>query len=283
MNAPIRASHFGAVPAANLGARPVLTWVALDKLWVNDDYQRSISSEGRANIGRIIEKFSWSRFTPLMVAAGEDGRYAVIDGQHRFIAAQAHGGITELPCAIVEAPAIHDQARSFLAINNDRVRASFFQLHHAGVAAGEPDALHLNQICQQVGLTIPRNNLSSKDWQAKHLRCPSVVLELAQRHGDKPVLAALRVAVAAAKRHGEAARGSIIRGLVSLFVTAPSADEERLIKVVAERRAHDLEEAARTYRKMFGGSSAGAVQAAIVREYNKNLPADRRIPERTEG
>lgn len=279
----LKASDFGAVASTDLGARPVLTWIALDKLWVNDEYQRSISSEGRANIGRIIEKFSWARFTPLMVAACDDGRYAVIDGQHRFIAAQAHGGVPELPCAIVEAPAINDQARSFLAINNDRVRASFFQLHHAGVAAGEPDALHLNMICQQVGLTIPRNNLSSKDWHAKHLRCPSVVLELAQRHGDKPVLAALRVAVGAAKRHGEAARGSIIRGLVSLFVTAPDADEERLVKVVAERRGHELEEAARTYRKVFGGSAAGAVQAAIARDYNKGLAADRRIPERTEA
>lgn len=279
----LKASDYGAIPCTKLGTRPVLTWIALEKLWVNEEYQRSISSEGRANIGRIIEKFSWTRFTPLMVAACDDGRYAVIDGQHRFIAAQAHGGIPELPCAVVEAPAINDQARSFLAINNDRVRATFFQLHHAGAAAGEPDALHLNDICQQVGLTVPRNNLSSKDWQAKHLRCPGLVLELAHRHGDKPVLAALRVAVAAAKRHGEAARGSIIRGLVLLFLAAPGADEDRLVKIVADRRGCEFEEAARTYRKMFGGSSAGAVQAAIAREYNKGLPADRRIPERAEG
>ncbi|MFV3126096.1 DUF6551 family protein [Niveispirillum sp. KHB5.9] len=279
----LKASDYGAVPCPDLGARPVLTWIALDLLWVNEEYQRSISSDGRANIGRIIEKFTWSRFTPLMVAECEDGRYAVIDGQHRFIAAQAHGGIPELPCAVVEAPAINDQARSFLAINNDRVRATFFQLHHAGVAAGEPDALHLNDICQQVGVIVPRNNLSSKDWQAKHLRCPGMVLELAHRHGDKPVLAALRVAVAAAKRHGEAARGSIIRGLVSLFVSAPDADEARLVKVVADRRGVEFEDAARTYRKMFGGNAGTALQAAIARDYNKGLATDRRIPERAEG
>lgn len=283
MNAIIKASQFGAVPATDLGGRPDLRWLPLASLWVNEEYQRNITEDGRANIGRIIEKFSWARFTPLMVADSGDSRFAVIDGQHRFLAAVAHGGIDEVPCAIVQAPELLDQARSFLAINAHRVAVNFFQLHHAGVVAGDPDALHLRSLADTAGLKIPRNNLSGDNWRPYHLRCPKVVLELAKRHGDKPVLAALKLLVQMAEADGEAFSSKVLRGVVSLLLAAPDAETDRLQKILGTRTAEEWSSAALAYRKMFGGSTAAAIAAAITREYNKGLPAERRIPERAEG
>lgn len=279
----MKASQYGAVPAVNLGARPDLRWIGLDQLWVNEEYQRNITDDGRSNIGRIIEKFSWARFTPLMVADSGDGRFAVIDGQHRYLAAVAHGGIADVPCAVVEAPELLDQARSFLAINAHRVAVNFFQLHHAGVVAGDPDALHLKALADGVGLRVPRNNLSGDAWRPHHLRCPKVVIELAKRYGDKPVAAALRLLVARARVEGTAFSSKVFRGVVALLLAAPDADSARLEKVLGDRTAEEWNAAAQAYRKMFGGSSSSALQAAIARDYNKGLPVERRIPERAEG
>jgi len=42
------------VPSGNLGPRPDFAWVALDRLVVDERYQRRISSEGSLLINRIV-------------------------------------------------------------------------------------------------------------------------------------------------------------------------------------------------------------------------------------
>jgi len=93
-----------AVPAAALGAKGELKWINVTELGIDPDYQRPVLYTGRRNVRRMVEGFSWSLFSPLVVARRGRNLYAIIDGQHRALAAVTHGGVKELPCLVLSCP-----------------------------------------------------------------------------------------------------------------------------------------------------------------------------------
>jgi hypothetical protein len=152
--APLEPIQFPAPPKpAAPGAPGYLLWIPISKLRIDSNYQRPVLNAGRANIKRMVEEFSWSLFAPLIVAPREGGTYAVIDGQHRAIAAITHGGITELPAlSIVASPAI--EARAFAVINGMVTRVSSLSIHRAMVAAGDDEACAADAACAEAGVKI---------------------------------------------------------------------------------------------------------------------------------
>ena len=63
------------------GAAPTLGWLLIADLVINPSYRRSIANKSLRSINRIAAAFSWSRFTPLVVAPWENGKFVIIDGQ----------------------------------------------------------------------------------------------------------------------------------------------------------------------------------------------------------
>jgi hypothetical protein len=132
-------------PKSSSGATPLLQWVAIRDLIVNGSYQRDMSPKSRRNITRIAENFRWTFFAPVVVAPVEDGKFAIIDGQHRTTAA-ALCGIESVPCQIVVAEEC-EQAAAFKAINADTTPVSPVALYAAALAAGEAWAVELDHVC----------------------------------------------------------------------------------------------------------------------------------------
>ena len=66
---PITIEGFaGVTPATDFGPAPMLQWLEVGMLVVDDSYQRGIQPQGRRNIRAIAEAFRWSRFAPVLVA-----------------------------------------------------------------------------------------------------------------------------------------------------------------------------------------------------------------------
>ncbi|MFM2042093.1 MAG: hypothetical protein RLY86_669 [Pseudomonadota bacterium] len=279
---PATASTYGAVPASpeQMGPPPELRWLPLSALYIDHRYQREVSQDGGRNVGHIIERFRWRDFGVLLVAAMPDGRYAVIDGQHRYLAASCHPAVTDVPCAIVSAEEMPEQARTFVAVNRDRKALNAFQLHHANVAAGDKDARRIQAVVDAAGMVVPRNNLSADHYRLYHLCFVSGLAKQIWLHGDEVVIDALKVARGAAEKvEGGRVRGPIVAAVAALLKRHPGADHDRLVKLLVDRPGDELQEAASAYRKMFGGTTAAALEAAVVKAYNASLPADRRLPE----
>jgi len=135
------------------GAPPKLAFLALDRLRINDAYQREITRKGLSTIASICAGFNWSRFAPLVVARapGGEGFYAIIDGQHRATAAVILG-LKTVPCAIVEASE-SEQAGIFAAVNGNVTPVTILQLFKAARAAGAEWALQIDDVCTRAGLT----------------------------------------------------------------------------------------------------------------------------------
>ena len=148
-----RVSIDGLVPVAgDVGPEPVLEFVAIADLVIDDAYQRSIEKRGLANIQKIAANFDWAKFSPLMVSRRSDGRCAIIDGQHRAHAA-ALRGIERVP-ALVSQLHPEQEASAFAWINGNVTALTGNQIYKAALAAFEPWAVQCNAVVESAGCRL---------------------------------------------------------------------------------------------------------------------------------
>lgn len=86
----------------NYGPVPTLDWIELKKLKIDDSYQRDTQSRrSQINISKIVDSFSWDKFSPISVSENTDGTFNIIDGQHRVEAIRQLGDIDKVPCWVI--------------------------------------------------------------------------------------------------------------------------------------------------------------------------------------
>lgn len=134
------------------GDLPKLDWLDISSLRVDESYQRPVMKRGRENIARIVADFHWNRFSPVIVMPVAGGFYAIIDGQHRAIAAQRLG-LKQIPCQIVTA-APKEAARIFAIINGNVTPMTPQYLFKAARASGDEWALIVDRICKKADVEI---------------------------------------------------------------------------------------------------------------------------------
>ena len=143
------------------GSAPMLQWLAIADLVIDDSYQRELKRESWTNIRRIAERFKWSRFSPVFVAPVEGGKYAIIDGQHRTHAA-ALCGFEQVPCQVVQMTR-EEQAASFAAVNGLVTKVTGYNILKAAIVAGEKWARECVEACSDAGCTLMTRNGSTDD------------------------------------------------------------------------------------------------------------------------
>jgi hypothetical protein len=117
------------------GPAPMLTWLPVEKLIIDEAYQRPLGKSNWVAIEKIAANFQWSRFAPVLVAPIAGGLYAIIDGQHRTHAA-AMCGITEVPAMAVQV-GVEEQSRAFAWVNSQSIRVTQFHILKAALVAKE--------------------------------------------------------------------------------------------------------------------------------------------------
>ncbi|MBN9007273.1 MAG: hypothetical protein J0H40_17885 [Rhizobiales bacterium] len=140
-------------PATGFGARPIPKWVAPTSLMVDGTYQRDLSERSIRLIRKTIETFRWNRYKPPIVVQTGPATLHVIDGQHTAITA-ATLRIPEILILIVAAGTLDERARAFVGHNTDRIVISPFDIYRALLAAGDPDAQDVDNVCKRAGVRI---------------------------------------------------------------------------------------------------------------------------------
>lgn len=194
------------------GAAPQLSWLSIDLLVVDPAYQREISSSGRKNIRQIAEDFRWTRFSPVIVAPVEGGRFAILDGQHRTTAA-AMIGIDSVPCQIVFATP-GEQAEAFTAINGATTRVHNLALYRAALAAGDAEAARIANVAARATVKIlssPTTELKQKPGETMAI---GALKEAIRAYGDEATILALRCV--------RETRNNVQGGLPAAIITAMS-------------------------------------------------------------
>jgi hypothetical protein len=97
------------------GPRPELAWLPIERLFVDERYQRDLKQR---HVNRIAENFRWSRFQAVLVTKCDKG-WSIIDGQHRVEAAKVCG-LDLIPAVVIDQADIAEQAASFVWANAAR-------------------------------------------------------------------------------------------------------------------------------------------------------------------
>lgn len=147
--------------AEDFGPAPMLQWIPVDQLVIDDSYQRELKPGNWRAIMHIAEHFRWSRFSPVLVAPVEGGKFAVIDGQHRTHAAMLCG-VAEVPCQVVQMDR-REQAASFAAVNSAVTQVTLWNIYKAALAAGEVWALTCKKACEDAGCVLMTRNATTAE------------------------------------------------------------------------------------------------------------------------
>jgi len=175
---------------AQPGAAPILQWIEIEQLVVDDSYQRELRRANWTAIRKIAATFRWSMFSPVFVAPVEGGGYAIIDGQHRTHAA-AMCGFKQVPCQIVLMTR-EEQAASFAAVNGVVTQVTPFQLLKAGIAAGEEWAVTADEIAKEGGCQLMTSNGSRDSKRPGRIYGVKSFLAFVERRPRAAIVAALR-------------------------------------------------------------------------------------------
>lgn len=135
------------------GEVPVLDWLDKTLIDIDTTYQRGLD-EGR--VQRIIDWFAWDSFGAIVVAPAVDGRFHAIDGQHRLEAAKRHPKVSVVPAIIITAIGTAAEAETFVNVNGARKNVSPLEMHWAQLAAGDPEAETVKQVCERAGVKLMR-------------------------------------------------------------------------------------------------------------------------------
>ncbi len=178
-------------PSRTTGKRPEFRWISVELLVVDDTYQRPITGRGRGNIVHIVESFDWRKFKPCVVVPTGDGRFAIIDGQHRATAALMHPLCTEVPCMVIEATP-EEAAECFADINGRVTSMTLGQMFHARVAAGELWAREVKAACDEVGAIILKAKNSAEGYRPGETLAVGTIERCARDYGSDILRIAMR-------------------------------------------------------------------------------------------
>ena len=169
---------------------PQMLWVSIDKLVIDDRYQRPLNASNIAAIKRIAADFRWSRFSPVIVAPVEGGSYALIDGQHRAHAASLVG-IETIP-AMVALVAPEEQALAFIDINTSSIKVQSNNVYRAALTAGAPWAIACRDAVQAAGCKLMTSNRSQKEKKPGEVYAIDLIKQLVARGCGASVTAGLK-------------------------------------------------------------------------------------------
>lgn len=214
------------------GSMPSIEWVQLDRLQVDDSYQRSIDAgPSKVLIARIGREWDWRLCVPLMVSRRADGLF-VIDGQHRLSGARLRDDVPQLPCCISVYAGPADEAAMFVAANRERRAMNRLDDFHAAQAGGDKDALAVAALIESVGFTVSRHT-GSAAWALGEVAFTSAIAGVRRKHGDGVVRDALQAMADAFPDERLVAGSFIFTAICRVLVTPPKDfDRERLFKAL---------------------------------------------------
>lgn len=220
MNAATIAARVPPGPAS--GSPPTLEWVALDRLQIDGEYQRTADTPtSRRIIAGMQREWKWPLCQPLAVSRRADGSMWVLDGQHRLEGARRRGDIAHLPCVIVTGIEQGEEARTFIDLNTQRQKLSENDKFIGMLAAGDATAKLVAQMLRDTDWRITRKNNTSH-WKPGELQCAPMLVGLVRQRGEGAVRFALGTLRAAYMDEPVRPAATLLRALVDLFPSVAS-------------------------------------------------------------
>ncbi|MBB4004459.1 ParB N-terminal domain-containing protein [Aurantimonas endophytica] len=202
------------------GPAPMLQWIDIEQLVVDDSYQRGLQRSNWTAIRRIANGFLWSRFSPVFVAPIEGGKFAIIDGQHRTHAA-AICGFEQVPCQVVQMDR-QEQAASFATVNGAVTKVTLWNIFKAALTAGAEWAVACDKVCRDADCRLMTSNAPTDAKKAGEIFAIALVRDPVQAgHGASVTLALSGVRRSEFGQDAEAYNNEILKPLIAAVCDRP--------------------------------------------------------------
>jgi ParB-like nuclease domain len=180
-------------------------------------------------VKRLAREFDLDAVFVLAVWHTPDGRYVIIDGQHRVLAMRELGINELIPCYVYENMTSEQACERFLELNH-RKNVAAVDKFRLGVGAGIPECVGANRLINERGLVIEgdhsRNGVPTIACAATLLRYWNHPAR--ERTGPQALSCALDIAIAAWGTDGDALNGTVIGGLARLHLDNPWIESKAL-------------------------------------------------------
>ena len=245
-----------------------LHMVPVADLVIDRSYQRRVSASSRTRLRRIVREFTWTKFGALTVARVPEG-FAVIDGQHRAIAAQAVRA-QFAPAVIVESD-LRGQAEDFVGINSVRTSVASIDKFRARVAAEDPNAVVVAEIMDE--LEISSDVAAGASIGPKETRAVSLLEKLVKRIGRGQLYTTLETLLDAQPGQANLLTAFAIEATSMCVdrVIDREGDLDRLVDVIGELDFETLKMEAAQLVHLTDGRTAARGYQLIMKAYDKGL------------
>ena len=257
------------VEATRVERQARLGWVPIAAMAVSPAAQRELN---RARVDHIVANFDPEQIGAPTVNA-RDGRYYILDGQHRVEALREVGwGDQQVECWVYEDLTEQQEAERFLALN-DVLAVDGFAKFRVGLTAGRGPECDIDGIVRAAGLSITRDRVDGG------IRAVATLRRVYLRGGPDCLARALRLIRDAYGTPG--LEGPVIDGIGLLCQRYPEdLDDTAAVGKLSRVHGgvHGLLGKADQLRRATGKPKAHCVAAAAVEVINtgrggKKLPS----------
>lgn len=252
-----------AAPSTTARTDPYIDALRAGDLFADPAYQRDLD---QARVERMVSDLDRTLLGVLEVSARTDGRYAIIDGQHRWaVVRQGGGDDAPLVCQVHTGLGVEDEARLFYEIDTRRKTLSWWDRWRARRGAGDPHVLAIDEVLKRHQLQIdpaPRDG---------NIRATKAIETIVEDLGDLQMLdQVLIVLTSAFGRSFDAFDGAIMQGvaLVLGHYGADELDTDRLVVQLRDIPPRQLRARAIALREGHRGTVPRLCAAVIIERYN---------------
>jgi hypothetical protein len=251
---------------------PEIREIDVARLGVRPEYQRPLNM---TRVRRLARNWDEHKVGVLEVSFDE-GRYWVLDGQHR-LAALAVLGIERTIVRVHYGLDMRDEARLFREMNTERRTVGTVDIYRAELVEGIERALRIDEAVTERGLAITQ--ATNGKLRGNELRAVESLYRLGNQVGE-----VLDIVMAAWDDHeGGVVPGGfqgrtldIVGDFVRTYSDAPTWSREHLINVLMRRLPIEL---IRDARANVGDTRANGVRV-LLDWYNRSLPPAERLSPR---
>jgi len=189
-------------------------------------------------VAKIARDFSWvtCNLTPIAVSARPDGRFHVMDGQHRFKAALAAGYDSGTPVRVRvwRNLTFRQEAILFVELNAKRHSVKPLDLFKAEVTADAGDARAVDVLLDTYGWKVGSAGVKGNFAAVTTLR------RLYGRPGPEVCDKAIAAITLAWDRIPDSAHQNIVKALAAFFSTYREAEVNRLAEVLGRKPPQEI-------------------------------------------
>lgn len=243
---------------------PFVAAVPIDLIFADLTYQRPLDE---VRVDRMTEKYNVSLVGIVEVSARPDGRYAVLDGQHRVAVVRnvtfGQPSPAHVPCRVHSGLTVTEEAEVYHQLNTTRRQLTGWDRWVARRASRDQGVLAIERCAERNGLTIGTS-------EGSNILRSTVACERLVELGGLPLLdATLGLVLQIWPNDQTGLDGAVLRGLGHVLHTyGQDLDLARLLDTLSAVVPRQLSARAKAAREVHNGTTDRLMSHVIVELYN---------------